>query len=188
MVSTTPVIQWNNIYGNSVTGGDILGMANTASTLTLTTSSAGGYHYTSVWNVPVGGKILGANLSYSESDSSSNYMSGGIASYSNTVLYSTSTAQSNHWVDLTSLQPTSIRGYVYDAVWGGSKTITISQVQYIVPQPSRDRNGGISTQYNVECTVQLLGRVPQRPGRRKFGDTIFGKPTRFRRCAVRREF
>ena len=120
----------NNIFSNSVTAGLDIGGESTSGILYLSTTSAGGYHFSSAWTAPSGSTIYFIKASYSESDSSSNYMSGGIVDRAHTVLWTTYTAQSNYWVDLTSNHVSSVAMYVYDAVWGGQKTITGHEVIY----------------------------------------------------------
>ena len=126
--SPTPVINYNNIMGNSVVGSLYLDKIDFS--FETTASQSGGTYTSSTWSTPSSEKILFMNYSYYESSSSSalaGYIDGMPAG---TQVMNASSTTSNIWKDLSSYEFTGLKLKVYDSNSYYYGRTTVSHVGY----------------------------------------------------------
>ncbi len=142
--SNPPTINYNNVHGNSVSGGWRFFSENPSSVLSYSSSTCCGTYYTDPWTAPEGGYVRRLRVTYDENDSSyGNYVSGGIADGSNRSLWSTSYDRSNLWVDLSSHNAQSVKLYVNND-YGSTQSISANSVVYGKPD-----QGGVEMAVNM---------------------------------------
>ncbi len=124
------VVNYNNIFSNSVTGGLVVGGENTSSTLNYSGSTTYSTVYTPFFTAPAGYSIYWVKTSYSENDNSYNYIQGGICDQNKTSIWTTSSNVSSQWVDISAYGVNKIAMWVFDNGRGYTTTITGSEVTY----------------------------------------------------------
>jgi len=121
----------NNIYSNSTTGTNTYDGINPSSVLTASVtccSSAG--TTSSLWTAPTGTTVRRVRLTYSESDNSTNYVSGYLINGADNSIIQTFNTSFTGWVVLPA-NITSLRVRVRDSGWGSatdSITVNIAEV------------------------------------------------------------
>ncbi|MFZ5445687.1 MAG: right-handed parallel beta-helix repeat-containing protein [Myxococcota bacterium] len=121
----TPVVNLNNIHSNATVGsGTVATQAISLSAATPNYSTA----TSSTFTAPSGQTISRVRVTYSESDYSSNYVTGRLQTGTGTTLFTFNTSTTNQWVDVPA-GTTSVRVSVTDTGASTSYTDTISATQ-----------------------------------------------------------
>ncbi len=165
--SPNPQITSNNIYGNSLDSGiDVASPALSVST----DSDYYGTKWSSAWSTPGGQKIYWIRASYSESDSSSNYVTGQITagSQGGTAVFSASSASSASFLDIESFGATKLYCGVQDYYSGSYYgTTTLEKAMYPVSNVptvvKATELAAATTTGQVGCTLNYWGTMDIQP-------------------------
>lgn len=160
----------NNIYGNSVSAGGVLANAN----LTAQSSSSASIPVTKgPWQPPessktVDGKvvkyrpiIVAMRVSYSESDSSSNYIRGYVRkdSASGAELFSASSNVSARWYDIEDYKTSALYAIVTDTYYSRYGTVSVQQTFYRADNVLKELSA-ITGSGKVDCKGNYWGVFP----------------------------
>ncbi|HQP95156.1 MAG TPA: PKD domain-containing protein [Myxococcota bacterium] len=154
----TPVINYNNIVGNSTTGALVVKNVN------ISTSTDASYYGTSTsldWTNPSGTEIIRVRVAYSESDSSSDYISGSVRkdSSTGTVIVATS-GTANRWFATNGFGATKIVAVVTDynsSSYSGS--ISVSAAASVDPGVVREISA-VTYSGTIDMRHNYLGVFP----------------------------
>ena len=123
-----PVINYNNVYGNSVVAGTVEVTADPSATLDLSGPYSSGWAYSGVWTTPSGLEVRQANFEYTENY----YASGHLQTGGGSSLYSASSTWSG-WVDVSAAGTSDLRVALYqtyNSSSNGSNHVRVNQVVY----------------------------------------------------------
>ncbi len=160
--SPSPTFTRNNIYSNSATGTFVYTTVNPGISASYGCCSSSGTT-SSTYTPPAGTAMRRIFISYDETDSSTNYVSGYLLNQSGTVI-STWNSDFSGWVVLPA-NTTSIRVRVKDSGWASTTdTITVTKVEYeeagVADVVSTLNGGTVSFRENYLGTwPNVLGRV-----------------------------
>ncbi|NUN13526.1 MAG: right-handed parallel beta-helix repeat-containing protein [Myxococcales bacterium] len=132
----SPVINNNNIYGNSVVEGGVLVNPGVSAT---STDGQTGTKTSSTWSTPAAQWVQYVRVQYNENDSSSNYVTGSVSKMpAGTMVLNYSSVYGATFVSLIDSNVTSFNASVNDnsSFYGG--TMTVSQVYYRVKGQSTE--------------------------------------------------
>ena len=159
--TSSPVINWNNIYSNSSVGGYRLATANTSGTL----STSGRASYTTItsgyWTAPDNGDIVRVKINYSES-SSDGSVSGGIYKSGGSSVWSTSYNRSNYWVDIPE-DVQSVAVYIRNTGYTSSyysHSITGAEVVYQIPESAGVEMSASAVNNVIDAQFNYWGIFP----------------------------
>lgn len=133
----TPVVNYNNIVGNATVGA----LAVDSPNLTVATDSTySGTKFSTAWTNPSNATLLRIHMAYSESDSSSNYVSGAARKDSSSgVEIAVAGTASSRWYDVASYGAKGVVAAVTDNYSGlYSGTTTIAKAVYLKPGLARE--------------------------------------------------